>query len=220
MELRYAALAHVAKAVEEQMAGRNADAETTVREVISTGFLLIDNGPTLLDNLMGVEIANYGGDALEGLYELQRRADDLQTLRWARESAADAARAARLGMTGDDIHTLLRGIPDIVVNDDALRGLRWEYFATFNLLSPCINLHKMVFGPEETYEDWLDEARSSLVRVPGEAPLFDLARTEVSPFERPSGIIPSLVAFTLGGGTRPGSCVNIIWAIQAGAVIG
>ena len=120
----------------------------------------------------------------------------------------------------DDVHTTLRSIPDIVVNEDALRGLRWEYFATFNILSPCINLHKMVFGPDETYEEWLDESREALVRVPGEAPLYDLAKAEVSASGGASGFWAGLLRFTLGSQTRPGSCVNLITSVQGANVLG
>jgi len=216
--LRSAALARVSLGISHQLAGRTAEAERSMREVVSTGFLLIEHGPTLIDNLIGVVIANIGGDALEGLYEVQGRTADLETIRWAREAATNAARAARTGTPEDDIHTTLRGIPDIVVNDEALRGLRWEYFATFNLLSPCINLHKMVFGPEDTYEEWLDDARETLVRVPGEAPLFDLAKAEARVSEA-TGLVPAILRFTLGNQTRPGSCVNLISSVESIGVL-
>jgi hypothetical protein len=218
-ELRFAALARISKGMVEQMNGQGEEAEHTIREVISAGFLLVDNGPTLIDNLIGVVIANIGGDALEGLYELQGRTGDLETLQWSREVGVNAARAARTGVPDSDIHTTLRGIPEVVTNPDALRGLRWEYFATFNILAPCINLHKMVFGPDETYEDWLDDARESLVRVPGEAPLFDLAQTEISSAGKQGGFFPWLLRLTLGAQTRPGSCVNLISSAQLGNLI-
>lgn len=219
-ELRYAALARISKGMVEQMNGQDAQAELTIRDVVSIGFLLIDNGPTLIDNLIGVVIAGIGGDALEGLYELQGRTSDLEALRWAREAAVNAARAARTGIPDSDIHTTLRAIPDIVTNPDALRGLRWEYFATFNLLAPCINLHKMVFGPDDTYAEWLDDARRSLVRVPGEAPLFDLAQTEIATGDPRGGLFPWLLRLTLGSQSRPGSCMNLIMSVQVDHLVG
>ena len=76
-EVRYAALARVAKAIVEQVGGQQDQAETSIREIISAGFLLVDEGPTLIDNLVGVVVANIGGDALEGLYEVQSRDGEL-----------------------------------------------------------------------------------------------------------------------------------------------
>jgi len=215
-EVRYAALARAAKAVLEQIDGRPAQAEASIQEIISTGFLLVDHGPTLIDNLVGVVVANIGGDALEGLYEVQNRDDDLETLRWARESSTNAARAARLGLTEEDIHTILRGIPNIVENESALRGLRWEYLATFNMLAPCINLQKMVFGPDVTYQGWLDRVEASLVREPGDRALFDLAKSGAFGVSREPGMLTRLMTATLGTQTRPGSCVNLIASLESG----
>jgi len=219
-EVRYAALARIARAILEQLNGQPERAERSIRAVISTGFLLVDQGPTLIDNLVGVVVANIGGDALEGLYAVQHRNDELETLQWARESSTNAARAARLGLTEEDIHTILRGIPGIVENESALRGLRWEYLATFNTLAPCINLQKMVFGPDETYEEWLERVRASLVRVPGDGALFELAKSGAfGTRDGSTGMVGRLMMLTLGSQTRPGSCVNLITSLEAGEAI-
>ena len=218
---RYAALAHISRAAVEVSQGSPAAAEETIREVISTGFLLIDEGPTLIDNLMGVVIANMGGDALEGLYASTGRAAESRQLRWARESAESAARISRVGLAGQDIHALLLGIPNLVENEDALRGLRWEYLATFNMLAPCINLHKMVFGADVSYLEWINRSRNSLVRYPGEAALFDIAGSggvaRAATAEQ-GGFLAQLVSLTMGGQARPGDCARLIGVIEEGGV--
>jgi hypothetical protein len=219
--LRYAALAHISRASVEASQGRRSAAEETVREVISWGFLLIDEGPTLIDNLMGVVIANMGGDALEGLYASTGRVEEARQLRWARESATSAARISRVGLAGRDIHALLLGIPDLVENEDALRGLRWEYLATFNMLAPCMNLHKMVFGEDEEYLEWIHRSRTSLVRYQGDASLFNIAGSgEVAraAAREQSGFLAQLVSMTMGGLTRPGDCASLIGLIEEGGI--
>jgi hypothetical protein len=215
-EFRTAGLARVAKASVEVSTGRAADAEQTLRELISTGFLLIDQGPTLLDNLMGVVLANMGGDALEEYYQRIGREGDAAALAFARSSAADAARMARAGMIPEDIHALLQGVPDLVETEEALRGLRWEYFAAFNMLAPCINLHKMVFGPDETYDEWRERARDTLVRVDGERDLFDLAESGVvgAGGQQLQGFFARFLSLTLGSGGAPGSCASLIASLQ------
>jgi hypothetical protein len=184
--------------------------------LISTGFLLIDQGPTLLDNLMGVVLANIGGDALEALYRRTDRATEGDELEWARTAALGAARKARAGLIPEDIHSLLQGIPDLVEAEDALRGLRWEYFATFNTLAPCINLHKMVFGPDQSYDDWRERVRDTLVRVPGERDLFALAERGVvgSGRQELQGFFPRFLSLTLGSGGAPGSCASLIASLS------
>lgn len=218
-EIRYAALANVSRAAVEVMDGKPAQAEQTLHQLISAGFLLVDHGPTLIDNLMGVVIVGLGGDALEGLYQVRGRTEDLKTLKWARESAAAAAHASRLGVNEDDIHTVLKGIPNIVEDETALRGLRWEYLATFNMLAPCINLHKMVFGPDETYDAWLLRSEAALVRFPGEAPLFELASSGVSSLVQEVGTLSRILTIVLGTQTKPGSCATFISAFETHGVL-
>ncbi|MHB1193916.1 MAG: hypothetical protein ACYC6F_12820 [Longimicrobiales bacterium] len=217
--LRTAGLAQVAKAAVELDGGDPAAAEATLSELISTGFLLMDQGPTLIDNLMGVVLAGMGADGLEGYYLRTRREPDAQALRWAREGAADAARKARAGLLAENIHALLQGIPDLVEEEDALRGLRWEYFATFNTLAPCINVHKMVFGPDESYDEWRVRVRDGLVRVRGEVDLFALA--EGNSFGAGGGrdlegFLPRFLGLTMGSRGSPGSCASLIAQFQRG----
>lgn len=214
--LRTAALAGVSSAVVALEEGRTDDAETTLRQVVSVGFQLVDEGPTLIDNLMGVVVVNMGGDALEAFYRRTGRSEEAERIRWARESAAAAASIARVGIQEMDVHTLLLGIPPLVERSDALRGLRWEYLATFNMLAPCINLHKMVFGPDDSYHRWMQTARDRLVRVPGEAAFFDLARSGGfgNTEGQPRGRLALLLTLTLGSETQPGSCASIIASLE------
>jgi len=215
-EFRTAGLARVAKASVEVSTGRSADAEVTLRELISTGFLLIDQGPTLLDNLMGVVLVNMGGDALEEYYRRTGSPQQADALAFARSSSVEAARRARAGLIPEDVRALLRGVPDLVETENALRGLRWEYFAAFNMLAPCINLHKMVFGPDETYDEWRERARDTLVRVPGERELFELAESGVlgSGGQELQGFFARFLSLTLGSGGAPGSCASLIASLQ------
>jgi len=209
---RAAGLARIAKASVEVADGDRAQAEVTLRELISTGFLLIDQGPTLLDNLIGVELTRMGGDALEGYYMNLGDAERAESLAWAREGALGAAKKARAGLIAEDARALLQGVPDLVENDDALRGLRWEYFATFNMLAPCINLHKMVFGADDTYNEWRQRAERTIVRVPGEQQLFDLAENSVlnAGSQQVEGFLPRFLSLVLGTGNAPGSCASMI----------
>jgi hypothetical protein len=206
----------VAKASVEVYDGQIDAAEATLRDLVSTGFLLVDQGPTLIDNLMGVVMVNMGGDALEALYQRVGRTGEADAIRLARAAGRDAARKARAGLVPEDVRSLLQGVPDLVETEEALRGLRWEYFATFNMLAPCINLHKMVFGPDETYQEWRERARDTLVRVPGERDLFDLAESGVlgSGGQQLQGFFARFLSLTLGSGGAPGSCASLIASLQ------
>jgi hypothetical protein len=214
---RTAAFAQVARAAVEVDEGDINEAEHTLREVVSAGFVLIDQGPTLLDNLIGVELTRVGADGLEGFYRRTDRPELAESLGWAREGALAAARKARAGLIAEDSRTILQGVPDLVENETALRGLRWEYFAAFNTLGPCINLQKMVFGPDETYAEWRRRAERVIVRTSGEAELFDLAENGVlgSGGRDLQGFLPKFLSLVLGRGGAPGSCASLIASLQS-----
>jgi hypothetical protein len=57
-----------------------------------------------------------------------------------------------------------------------MRGLRWEYFITLATMAPCVNMHRVVFGADDSYTAFIEEARGSLIRWPSEQPVFELAR--------------------------------------------
>jgi hypothetical protein len=213
---RTAGLAQVARAAVEVAESRPEEAEHTLRELIATGFLLIDQGPTLLDNLIGVELTRMGADGLEAYYARTGRPELAESLGWAREGALAAARKARAGLIPEDAQALLQGVPSLVENETALRGLRWEYFATFNMLAPCINLHKMVFGPDDSYAQWRRRAERAIVRVPGEQRLFDLAEGGVleSDGRDLDGFLPRFLGLVLGSRGTPGSCASLIATLQ------
>jgi hypothetical protein len=75
----------------------------------------------------------------------------------------------------------------------------------------------MVFGPDETYDDWRLRARDELVRVRGEADLFKLAEggnwTSRHQF---GGFLPRFLSLTLGSHGSPGSCASLIESLQNG----
>lgn len=214
---RAAGMARVAHAAVAAAEGRTDEAEAALRDLISTGFLLIDQGPTLLDNLVGVELTRMGADGLQG-YDIARgRVERAEAFAQARAGALNAARKARAGLIPEDARALLQGVPDLVENEEALRGLRWEYFATFHMLGPCINTHKMVFGPDETYDEWRRRAERSIVRTPGEQALFDLAESGVfgSSGSRLDGFTPRLLGLVLGHDRAPGSCASLIASLDS-----
>ena len=214
---RLAGLAQVSKAAVALSEGRPGEAEQTLRELISTGFLLIDEGPTLLDNLIGVELTRQGANGLAGYYRRTGDPRAAESLEWAREGALAAAKKSRAGLVPEDARLLLQGVPTLVVNDEALRGLRWEYFATFNMLAPCINLHKMVFGPDDTYGEWRQAAERSIVRTAGEQELFDLAESGVlgAGGQDLQGFLPRFLGLVLGSEGAPGSCASLIASLQS-----
>jgi hypothetical protein len=61
----------------------------------------------------------------------------------------------------------------------------------------------------------MSRAQKTLVRVPGEGALFDLARagSAGSSDALPRGVLPRMLTVTLGSRTQPGSCARLVSAM-------
>ncbi len=207
--LREGAYAHLAAAAADLAAGREAEAESRIREVISVGFLLGDHGPTLIDNLIGHVVVGTGGTALERFYEATGRLEDARRIRELADAAERSARRIH-SVAPVGTEAFVRSLPGLVTDTSAVRGLRWESFILTTTLVPCLNLQRMVFGPDQSYRAFLEEARSSLVRFPSEERLFEVARAGYWGATTPGGA--SLFGRLLGVSMRPGegSCNEVV----------
>lgn len=208
--LRDAAYAHLARAAVQAAEGNAAAADTTIREVLSVGLLMVDESPSILDNLVGLALVELAGEALVSLYRNTGH-PDADALPWALAAAErSAARARRPAV--EDVAARLRAMPQSALDTMLVRGVRWEYVGLLTTVAPCINLRRVVFGPDADYRSWLERVESRLVRYPAEAELFGVARGgllgrdpgEATPFST------RLLALTMGDADRPGSCAQVL----------
>jgi hypothetical protein len=174
-ELRDAAYSHVGAAAAALVDGHPDRAEELLEEIVSLGFLLGDGGPTLMDNLIGYAFIEQGAQALGDLYRAigdTERSARLTSLRAVADGAVSRSRFQYPRGTEDWV----RSLPELVGDTTVARGLRWEVFIAVTTLTPCINLQRLVFGPDQEYWDFVDRAHDELVRWPSEEGLFELAR--------------------------------------------
>lgn len=210
--VRDAGYARVGRAALELSRGGVEEAEESLREIVSSGFFLMEEGPILTDALVGMALVETGADALEILFRATGREEEARGVRWARSSTARAASLGRVGRTTPDIQALVKEMSETVVRPSTIRGLRWDLMGGFHTLSPCINTHKVFFGPGGDYERWLADAREGLVRFPSEEELFRLARggwlgsVDVAA----PGWMTRLLMVGLGGRRAPGSCTTLV----------
>ena len=172
--LRAGAHAHIASAGHELVQGRPEPAETLVRELISVGFLLADQGPTLMDNLLGHFMIREGGLALEQLWRVTGRTEQAAELVDARAAAERAAERIQLPRPRSS-EALARMLPEIILNPGTVRGLAWESFGLMATLAPCMNLNRVVFGAGDDYRDFVAAAKEALVVWPSEEAVFRVA---------------------------------------------
>jgi hypothetical protein len=172
--LRRGAYAHIGGAAYDVVNGRPALAEAKIMEVISVGLLIGDGSPALLDDLVGYQLADQGAHALASLYSATgetAKAAELAKVRGVADRAVTRVRyVSPLGA-----EAWVRSLPALVTDTSVVRGLRWEYFVGVTTLTPCLNLQRIVFGPDQDYMTFLESAHESLVEWPSEESLFHLA---------------------------------------------
>jgi len=212
--IREGAYSHLAAAAADLARGREGDAETKIREVISVGLLMADDGPTLIDNLVGHVVVGVGGTALERFYQATGRDADARQVRFLAEAAGRAAARVHT-YAPEGTEAFVRSLPAAVADTGAVRGLRWESFILTTTLTPCLNLQRMVFGPEAEYRAFVARAHASLVRWPSEEQLFAVA--EAGYWGAVAQGEPSLFGRFLGISMRPGkgSCQDVVKRFEA-----
>ncbi|HEX2167460.1 MAG TPA: hypothetical protein VHG09_09550 [Longimicrobiales bacterium] len=199
--LRDATQFHTAKAILELSRGNAAAADTTLREVISIGLLVMREGPTLIDVLVGTSIAANGAAALQSLYRATDRHGEADALLRPQEGIERMEQVTRALYVQGDVDALLRRSMAMTTNDAIPRGMRWESLRTVQVGAGCRNPHSVVFGHGSDYAEWLEASRKSLVRYPSEQALFEMsmgAPMLPSQLHRRATIVQRLFGITLG----------------------
>jgi hypothetical protein len=209
--LRNTGYAAIARAAVQLGAGRPRDAEQTLRELATTGLLMMRDAPSLLDNLIGTVVAENGANALAALYRETGRGAEADALLQSMEDGLRTAERANASAAGDRYSTI-RGMPGLVLDDAALRGLRWEFFVTLSTIAPCMSVNQIVFGPGSDYASWLAGTREDLVQFPSEVPYYELMSRGW--FGRageagPQSLLGRLFTMTMGG-EGAGSCALML----------
>ncbi|MEJ2216686.1 MAG: hypothetical protein P8099_08720 [Gemmatimonadota bacterium] len=210
-DIRSAARAHIVRAAYLLDRRRDAAADTTLREVVSVGFLLLDDGPTLRDAVQGIALILDGARSLENFY---RATGQSERARRVADDIALGTRMSRLAAAVAPRSSSLRGVPDLVLDPEAVRGLRWNRFATLATIGPCLNPHNAIFGPDRDYRRWLAQADSALVRWPSEEQIFLHRRYgDLLAPARASNTVVRVLGITFGG-PGPGSCAALLGTVR------
>lgn len=201
-EMAYAA---VSRAAYHMSIGQRDSAETILRSIISFGFVLVDNGTTLIDELMGNVIVGIGRDGLRRFYTI---ADDPR----AASAALAPIKYSELAFRGAPVDKRLpldevRAKLIAQAGNRALHpGQRYEALSAL-AASTCTNVPEMLFGRRQDVRDAIDRARRDLARYPSEQALVDL----IGRFNMPnlnSGALSSAERLAVSAGTVAGAVLR------------
>lgn len=180
-----AGFAAIVRAALELSRGEVATAETSLREPLSVGLLMIRDGHSLIDALVGAVLVRNARDQLETYYRLTGRRAEAERLRSVVDSvrALQDVLAARSAVRGDgpamrspvDIRKrLLRTVRDSTRH----RPVRWESLWRLTAF-PCTNIHELLFGPGPDLRSAYRAASEELARNPEERAMVELYRTDL-----------------------------------------
>jgi hypothetical protein len=164
------AYAGVVRAAYYVATGQPERAEAALRSVVSFGFVLIDNGTTLIDALVGRAVADIGRSGLHKWYTLSNDARGL-----ALTAPFPKARSAKgsIGGTEIDVDAVRTRLLANASNPDAARTLRLESLRQLSF-STCGSARGMLFGQTAEVDAAFAEARRTLARYPSEQAFIDL----------------------------------------------
>ncbi|MEX2182632.1 MAG: serine/threonine-protein kinase [Gemmatimonadaceae bacterium] len=160
--------------------GRPDSAEYALREGVSVGLLLADEGNTLIEQLIGIVLTGIARDALIDLYAatgdprgpaLRKSVDSVIAAQEATSGALGTTAFA--GADGRDVVALRSAMITLAADRDAMRGLRFEMLLMLSV-ARCTNARELVFGPEADVRAVFDRAKRTLARFPSDTALIDL----------------------------------------------
>jgi hypothetical protein len=171
--IKQLAYGQVARAALDLADGHPDRAEAALRENIGVTFAM-QQGPTLIDNLIGVVLTTIARPSLVSLYEVTGRAAQARAISQESDPQFDEASSALAvnTMKPDDRADYINAI---IRDSLSMRGLRWELLEGSLAYEPCRDLRQVLFGPDSLHLVRLAEARKRLVKTPGDNVLMGFA---------------------------------------------
>ncbi len=169
--------AGVSRAAWHLSRGRTDSAEVALREVVSFGFVLIDNASSLIDELIGAVMIGIGRGGLIQFYKvtgdprgvaLQAQLDSVLTAVENRRENADAS-----GIDLTEPQRLRDRVRGIANDEKTTRGLRKEML-TLLAAAPCTNARELIFGSDPEIVSSFAKARRTMARFPSDSAMLDL----------------------------------------------
>ena len=175
-DLAYAA---VSRAAYHMTMGQRDSAETVLRSIVSVGFALIDNGTSLIDELVGNQIVGIGRDALQRFYVITH---DSRATSPAVQPPPPLSGpvGSRRGSTGGNPDEMRRRFIAIVDDPSTRRAERYDALNSLSV-SSCTTVGQLLFGRSPDVDAAFSRARRNLARYPSEQSLVDLVDRPVDP---------------------------------------
>jgi hypothetical protein len=174
------AYASISRAAYHMAAGRRDSAEFALRGAVSVGFLMVDEGNTLMEQLIGIVITSIARQGLIDFYKaigdprgalLQARLDSIVAQVEAAPLPASSGFAAGLDLR--DAAVMRSATMQLASDRGETRSLRLELMHPL-ALAPCTNLRELVFGFDPDLRALFDHQKASLGRYASDTAVIEL----------------------------------------------
>ena len=178
LEMKILAYTSIMRAALQRSRGERARGDTTLREIITAGFQLVDNASTLTEQLFGIVIVGIGHDALNTANTLDGRPPGAEWINRRNVVATNTGEGTDdsirpVGIQELDPLSARRRVLQSVGARAVTRSIRMENYSYLSL-APCTNLRELFGGPDAEVRAALDRGRLALARFPSETALLDL----------------------------------------------
>ena len=177
---REMAHAAVSRAAYHLAIGQRDSAEVALRSIVSFGFALVDNGTSLIDELIGVVIVGEGRAGLERFYAITHDPRAGSPAVTSPVRAAGSGSGVAPAAPQPSLDATRRRLIATVADPAVSRGERFEKLRMLSL-SSCTNVRELMFGPREDVTGAMRDARQRLARYPSERALLDLVGRGIHP---------------------------------------
>jgi hypothetical protein len=173
VRLEAIAYSQVARAALALADGHPDQAEEALKENIGVGLAILQLPSDgwwdgfFSQTEKGMLFATVGREGLVALYEVTGRSNEARAISRATDATLDPWR-----IEPSDYAAFVQAI---IRDPQAMRGLRWQLTMGVLAPQPCKDLRQILFGPDSLHLARLAEARRTLVRLPGEETLMQLA---------------------------------------------
>jgi hypothetical protein len=217
--LREGGYAAIVRAAIARREGRHEEAEQILREVIASGVLMARDSPSLIGSLIGAVIASTGGEGLIAFYQSVGRTEEANGFAASLEVARRVSERSN-SMQSASLRSSAEALPHWVDDAALPRALRWEAVTVVSAISPCASAGRVLFGPNESFTEWRENARRKLVRFQSEEAFFELIASGLegsTPDAAPRSWPGRIYAAALGE-SGSGGCASIFERINTGGL--
>ena len=216
-EMSYAA---VSRAAYHMAIGQRDSAETILRSIVSVGFAEMDNGATLLEQLIGAVNVGIGRDALNRFYLIT--GDSRAGIAPLGPTLSEAANPPNFFDPFAKAHSRAERRQLLIAKSANPTLHRAERYESLYLLSTssCTNVRELLFGTRTDVTDAFKAARRDLARYPSEQAMVDLigrsgatppAELLANPLEK-FAVSTATIAGAVLGNPRLAACTRTILA--------